>query len=107
VARALQMLHEYGAQKLALGHSTQSREVRAELEIMQPSLQIEIIDEHGSTLEARSFYWAANPPRGWRRFFPLSLLSPPEPLDDWAAVVLAHRFFAQRTQSTVEIDRTL
>lgn len=96
VARALQMVEQYKSQTLALGHSTQSREVRAELETARSTLRIEIINEHNSTLEARGFYWAANPPRGWRRLLPLSLQTPPEPLDDWAAVVLARRYFAQR-----------
>ncbi|MES4792307.1 MAG: resolvase, partial [Chloroflexota bacterium] len=29
------------------------------------------------------------PPRGWRRLAPRGLLTPPTPLDGWAAAVLA------------------
>ncbi|HEX8552545.1 MAG TPA: hypothetical protein VF681_13440 [Abditibacteriaceae bacterium] len=95
VALALLSLDGSGAELIALGHSTQSNEVRAELEAARPGVQIEIIDERNSTLEARDWYWRSNPPRGWRRFLPLSLQTPPEPLDDWAAVVLAQRYFAK------------
>lgn len=94
--RAMQLLDAHGTAIIAIGHSTQSREVQAELLAARPGLRIEIIDERDSTFEARSHYWAANPPRGWRRLLPLSLQSPPEPLDDWAAVVLAQRYFAGR-----------
>jgi hypothetical protein len=49
------------------------------------------VNERDSTLEARDLYWKEVPPRGWRRLVPLSLQVPPEPIDDFAAVVLARR----------------
>ena len=94
VARTLDLIDSHGARELALGNSTQSREIEGELLVVRPALMIRFVDEFGSTLEARDYYWAASPPRGWRRLLPLSLQTPPEPLDDWAAVVLAHRYFA-------------
>ena len=33
-----------------------------------------------------------NPPRGWRRLLPVSMQMPPEPYDDYVAVILAQRF---------------
>lgn len=93
IENALRLLDAHDIATLALGHSTQSREIQAELAAACPALRIEIVDERGSTLEARSYYWSANPPKGWRLLLPLSLQVPPVPLDDWAAVVLAGRFF--------------
>ena len=51
-----------------------------------------LIDEASTTEQARTLYWQANPPRGWRRLLPISLLVPPKPIDDWAAVVMARRW---------------
>jgi hypothetical protein len=47
------------------------------------------VDEHGTTLRARARYFTDHPPRGWRRLIPRSLQTPPEPYDDYVAVLLA------------------
>jgi hypothetical protein len=52
-------------------------------------LPVERVDEAGTTLRARARYFADHPPRGWRRLLPLGLQTPPEPYDDYAAVLLA------------------
>lgn len=79
---------------LVLGNSTSSRAWQSKIQEWLPTITVVLQEEGGSTLEARPLYWQNNPPRGWRRFVPLSLQTPPEPIDDWAAVVLARRFFA-------------
>ncbi|HKM17981.1 MAG TPA: pre-16S rRNA-processing nuclease YqgF, partial [Limnochordia bacterium] len=33
-----------------------------------------------------------HPPRGWRRLLPVSLQTPPVPIDDYVAVILAQRY---------------
>lgn len=81
---------------LVLGHATTSRLLREEIERLFPETAIEMQDETGSTLEARDLYWAENSRRGWRRWWPRSLQMPPEPVDDFAAVVLARRFMAKK-----------
>ncbi len=75
-----------------LGHATTSQTLKAEMETRFPALALHEQDETGSTLEARDLYWKEKPPRGWRRMWPLSLQMPPEPVDDFAAIVLAQRF---------------
>jgi RNase H-fold protein (predicted Holliday junction resolvase) len=52
------------------------------------------VDEHGSTLRARRRYFHEHPPRGWRRLIPRSLLVPPEPYDDYVAILLAEAALA-------------
>jgi len=81
---------------LVLGHATTSRVLREEIARLFPETAIQMQDETGSTLEARDLYWAENPRRGWRRWWPRSLQMPPEPVDDFAAVVLARRFLAKK-----------
>jgi hypothetical protein len=58
-------------------------------------LKIEGVAERNSTLLARRRYFRDHPPTGWRRMLPLSLQVPPEPYDDYAAVVLAETYLAR------------
>ncbi len=50
---------------------------------------VSMVEEGGTTLRARARYFAEHPPRGWRRLVPRTLQTPPEPYDDYAAVLLA------------------
>ncbi|HEY0075893.1 MAG TPA: hypothetical protein VGB77_17455 [Abditibacteriaceae bacterium] len=80
--------------QVVLGDSTASAQWRAKIEEWLPEVEISLINESHSTYEARALYWQTHPPHGWRRLLPLSLQEPPEPVDDFAAVILARRFFA-------------
>lgn len=77
----------HGVTEIVIGNRTTSARVIALLEGagIRPSL----VDEAGTTLRARARYFAEHPPRGWRRLVPRGLQVPPEPYDDYAAVLLA------------------
>lgn len=60
---------------------------------------ITMVDEAGTTLRARARYFAEHPPRGWRRLLPRGLQTPPEPFDDYAAVLLAEAALAPAGQA--------
>ena len=77
--------------RILLGDLTGSKQAQDVLASL--TLPILLVPEHRTTLLARSLYWRDHPPRGWRRFVPLGLLTPPEPLDAYAAEVLALRHF--------------
>lgn len=81
---------------VVIGNATASREIVALLGEIWPQIEAQIIDERGSTLQARDEYWHAHPPRGWRRLVPLSLQTPPRPIDDYAALVIARRWVEER-----------
>lgn len=51
------------------------------------------INEYKTTELARTRYWEEQPPRGWRRLLPVTMLVPPEPVDDYVAVLLAEKYF--------------
>lgn len=55
-------------------------------------------NEKNSTQEARTLYWQLNPPTGWRKLMPLGMLTPPVPLDDYAAVILVRRYLQRTTK---------
>ena len=72
-------------ERLVLGNGTASESLRNQL---PADLPIKLVDERGTTLQARKRYWQLWPPRGWRRFVPLGLLVPPTELDSVAALVI-------------------
>lgn len=78
-----------------IGDRTASAEVRDALVSALPWLTVRTVKEEGTTLEARTLYFGDHPPRGWRRLLPRSLQLPPEPYDDYSAVVLGRRFLAR------------
>lgn len=87
-------LQRYEIEQIIIGDSTTSKAMRATLSTVAAGVEVISVEEKNSTLEARELYWRENPPRGWRRVLPLSLQEPPEPVDDFAAIVLAQRFLA-------------
>ncbi len=78
---------------IALGRGTNAAAVRAMMAVAS-ELPIALVDERETTIRARARYFAANPPRGWRRIVPRGMLLPPRPIDDFAAVLIAERFLA-------------
>lgn len=96
VVRALAGRHAIRA--VALGAGTHATPVRAMLEDL--GLPIRLVDERETTLLARRRYFAAHPPRGWRRLIPSGMLLPPRPIDDFAAVLIAERLIARESAAT-------
>lgn len=88
------------ASVVVIGDRTGSREFRTEWRRrgLDGQARLELINEHLSSLEGRARYIAENPPRGWRRFVPRSMRTPERPYDDYVAVVLAERFFAEKSR---------
>lgn len=80
---------------IALGGGTHTTGVAALL--AGSGIPIAVVDERATTLLARSRYFAAHPPRGWRRLVPRGMLLPPGPIDDFAAVLIAERLFERES----------
>jgi hypothetical protein len=87
---------EHGPDHLLLGAGTGSGLLRASLAAL--ALPVEIAPESSTTLQARSLYFADHPPRGLRRFLPRGLLTPPVPIDDYAACAIGRAWLAQRAK---------
>jgi RNase H-fold protein (predicted Holliday junction resolvase) len=76
---------------LILGGGTTSHQAVSRLREAFAGMSILVIDETDTTLQARERYWEHNPRRGWRKLLPATLQIPPDPVDDFAALVLAER----------------
>lgn len=77
---------------LVIGNRTGSEECRREL---APVVNVPIVtvEEHETTLRAKDRYFRDHLPRGWRRLLPQGLLTPPRPVDDYAAVLLGEQYW--------------
>jgi RNase H-fold protein (predicted Holliday junction resolvase) len=89
----------YKLTTVIIGSSTTSATARAELDAIHVNghkLTLIPVNEYRSTDEARKRYWRDNPPQGLKRLIPTTLQVPPVPVDDYAAVILAERYFANQ-----------
>jgi RNase H-fold protein (predicted Holliday junction resolvase) len=77
-------------QALVLGGGTASEDTARSLTPLP--IPIYIVDEWFSTQRARVRYFKENRPRGWRRLVPVGMLTPSEPYDDYAAILLGEEF---------------
>ncbi|MGI5819612.1 MAG: hypothetical protein ACOX9R_16125 [Armatimonadota bacterium] len=91
---AAALAHTHGATVIVLGGRTGAPRAWELIHAADPALAIAEVEEDMSTLDARERYWRENPPGCLLRLLPAGLRHPPCPIDDWAAVVLAERFFA-------------
>ena len=86
----------YAIDQIVLGDRTGQDEVRGHLAVELRGVPLTLVREANSTLLARRRYFADHPPRGWRLLLPLSMQVPPDPYDDYAAVVILERFLEGR-----------
>jgi RNase H-fold protein (predicted Holliday junction resolvase) len=56
------------------------------------SLNIILVDERYTTLEARDRYWQMYPPQGLTKLLPQGMRQPPRPIDDIVAILLIERY---------------
>jgi len=80
---------------IVLGDRTAAKDV-AQAVAAGIELRLTLVDEHRSSEQARRRFFRENPPRGWRRLLPVTLLTPDRPYDDYVAVLLAERYLASR-----------
>ena len=92
--RLRELINKWDVAYVVYGESTGAKHIKTLLEDILPksTFSLHSVNETNSTLEARPLYWQEYPRRGLLRLLPISLLAPPEAIDDFAAVVLGRRF---------------
>jgi len=83
-------------QLIIVGGGTTSRSLMQAIKDRIPGAGMLQVDETNTTLQARERYWEYNPRRGWRRLLPATLQVPPDPVDDFAALILAERVLVEK-----------
>lgn len=96
------LAHKHGASIVVLGTRTGSPRAWELIHAAAPELSIAEVEEHMTTLEARKRYWIESPPGCLWRLVPEGMRIPPEPVDDWAAVILAERYLGPAHRDTLE-----
>lgn len=89
--RVAELLDTHKFRLVIVGNGTKSQSAVHAIRERLPSMGILVIDERDTTLQARERYWSAKGRRGWRRLLPSTLQVPPEPFDDFVALILAER----------------
>ncbi len=89
-------VRKYEPELILLGNGTTSKAAEEVVREAAPDVPLEIVNEFRTTDDAKRAYWKANPPTGWRRFFPTSMQVPPVPVDDFVAVLLAQRYLINK-----------
>jgi len=84
----------FNPQILLLGNSTASSKIAQILKKVQ-QVPVVLVDEAFTTIQARRRFFEENPPQGLRKLIPLSLQVPSRAYDDYVAVILAERYFAE------------
>lgn len=87
--------NRYQVKQVILGSGTSSTRARVNIQSANSELNIITVNEYRTTDAARIRYWQENPPRGFKRFIPVTMLVPPVPVDDYAAVIIAERYLYQ------------
>ncbi|MBS1707956.1 MAG: pre-16S rRNA-processing nuclease YqgF [Armatimonadetes bacterium] len=82
---------EQGFSMVVVGSGTRSRATVEALREALPSIGILVVDEKDTTIQARERYWQHNVRPWWRRLLPATLQVPPDPVDDFVAMILAER----------------
>ena len=92
VAAVPAYIARYRISTIVVGRGSFGKEMEKELSRLDLRISVVFVSESFSTVEARKRYWRENRPKGWKRLIPTSLLSPPVPVDDYAAVILGERY---------------
>lgn len=86
---------KYQTKTVIMGNGTSSKDAKNLLEkiiINGQSLGVTLVDEYRTTDDGRRRYWQENPPQGFWRLIPVTMQTPPQPVDDYVAVILAERY---------------
>lgn len=76
---------------LVIGSGTGSRRIIEMLRDNRAGLNLLVVDEKDTSFQARERYWEHHPRRGLWRLVPATLRLPPDPVDDFVALILAER----------------
>ena len=82
---------DYNINKIIIGNGTNCNYIKNELK-QKNFLDLNYVNEKGSTLRARFRYWEIWPPNYLIRWLPKEILFPPENLDAIVALILLEDF---------------
>ncbi|MEA5594603.1 pre-16S rRNA-processing nuclease YqgF [Rivularia sp. UHCC 0363] len=93
------LYQKYAISLLVMGDQTTSKLWKQQIqENLSPTVNIILVDERYTSLEARDRYWIMYPPKGFTKLLPAGMRTPPRPIDDIVAILLIERYLNRLTQ---------
>ncbi|ADI63425.1 Holliday junction resolvase RuvX [Trichormus azollae] len=87
---------------IVMGDQTTAKKWKQQLnQELTDMLNIILIDERYTTLEARERYWQMFPPTGLTKLLPKGMRQPPRPIDDIVAILLIERYLNRLTSKSL------
>ncbi|MCP6762199.1 MAG: Holliday junction resolvase RuvX [Fischerella sp. CENA71] len=85
---------------MVMGDQTTAKRWKQQLQQeLSEQLNIILVDERYTSLEARDRYWQMFPPKGITKLLPQGMRTPPRPIDDIVAILLIERYLSRLTES--------
>jgi hypothetical protein len=78
---------------IVMGNGTGSGELADIVRKGVNGLDIVLVDEHGTSEQARARFVVTEPLPVWQRLLPTGMRSPNRPYDDYVAIILAEQYF--------------
>ncbi|GAX42623.1 resolvase domain-containing protein [Tolypothrix sp. NIES-4075] len=102
IARIEKLRQNYPISLMVMGDQTTAKRWKQQIteEVKEP-LNIILVDERYTSLEARDRYWQMYPPKGLSKLLPQGMRQPPRPIDDIVAILLIERYLNRLTESAV------
>jgi RNase H-fold protein (predicted Holliday junction resolvase) len=98
VTQILQLRQKFPITLLVMGDQTTAKQWKKKLnDELTETINIILVDERYTTLEARDRYWQMYPPKGLNKLLPEGMRQPPRPIDDIVAILLIERYLARLT----------
>jgi RNase H-fold protein (predicted Holliday junction resolvase) len=100
IANIERQLQQFPVSLMVMGDQTTAKQWKQRLhqELNQP-INIILVDERYTTLEARDRYWQMYPPQGITKILPKGMRQPPRPIDDIVAILLIERYLNRLTDN--------
>jgi RNase H-fold protein (predicted Holliday junction resolvase) len=97
----IETLHQqFPISLIVMGDQTTAKQWKKRLsQELTEALNIVLVDERYSTLEARDRYWQMYPPKGLTKLLPQGMRQPPRPIDDIVAILLIERYLNRLVES--------
>jgi RNase H-fold protein (predicted Holliday junction resolvase) len=100
VSTIIALRKKYPISILVMGDQTTAKHWKQRLsQELQEPLNIVLVDERYTSLEARDRYWQMYPPKGLVKLLPQGMRQPPRPIDDIVAILLIERYLNRLTES--------
>ncbi|NJM18894.1 MAG: pre-16S rRNA-processing nuclease YqgF [Richelia sp. SL_2_1] len=99
IATIKDLYQRYPISLLVMGDQTTAKLWKQQIqENLSPTVNIILIDERYTSLEARDRYWLMYPPKGLTKLLPKGMRTPPRPIDDIVAILLIERYLNRLTE---------